>query len=148
MAKLDYNSINFRNKDIDKMAGKFGNGDEPAPMKPKPEAKKTSTSFRDLQTTSSALKSNQNKPAATKSSAYKGLDEKSESELKAASKKMGDRVVKSSEFDKAAYAVRKEVLKGIAMGELTDKEAHEFIKDGGIGSLVAREMDNQKKKKK
>lgn len=27
MAKLDYNSINFKNKDIDKMTGKFGNGD-------------------------------------------------------------------------------------------------------------------------
>lgn len=27
MAKLDYNSINFRNKDIDKMSGRFGNGD-------------------------------------------------------------------------------------------------------------------------
>ena len=32
MKSLDYNSINFRNKDIDKMAGKFNNGD---PMKPK-----------------------------------------------------------------------------------------------------------------
>ena len=32
MAKLDYNSINFKNKDIDKMASKFGNGD---PLKPK-----------------------------------------------------------------------------------------------------------------
>jgi hypothetical protein len=144
MKSLDYNSINFRNKDIDKMAGKFGNGDQPAPMKNQPEPKKTSTSFRNLQTTSSALKSNQNKPAATKSSAYKGLDEKSPSELKAASKKMGDRVVKSSEFDKQAYAVRKGILKGYGA---TDKEAHEFIKDGGIGSLVAREMDNRKKKK-
>lgn len=27
MAKLDYNSINFRNKDIDKFSTKFGNGD-------------------------------------------------------------------------------------------------------------------------
>lgn len=145
MAKLDYNSINFRNKDIDKMAGKFGNGDEPAPMKPKPEAKKTSTSFRDLQTTSSALKSNQNKPAATKSSAYKGLDDMSEAELKAASKKMGDRVVKSSEWDKAGYNLRRFVFDNSGN---TPEESHKMIKQGGIGSNVAREMDNQKKKKK
>jgi hypothetical protein len=29
MAKMDYNSINFRNSAIDKMNGKFGKGDEP-----------------------------------------------------------------------------------------------------------------------
>jgi len=34
MGKLDYNSINFKNKDIDKMKGKFGNGD-PLSERPK-----------------------------------------------------------------------------------------------------------------
>jgi len=27
MAKMDYNAINFRNKDVDKFSSKFGNGD-------------------------------------------------------------------------------------------------------------------------
>jgi hypothetical protein len=38
MAKLDYNSINFRNKDIDRMAGKFGNGDPIKNLSEKPKA--------------------------------------------------------------------------------------------------------------
>jgi len=112
MAKLDYNSINFRNKDIDRMAGKFGNGDpvksttatseNNSVLKSNATPKTTSTSFRDLQNTSSALKKNANKPAAQKSSAYKGLDEKSKAELKASSKNMGDIVAKPSQADSLA----------------------------------------------
>lgn len=145
MAKLDYNSINFRNKDIDKMAGKFGNGDpvksttatseNNSVLKSSATPKKTSTSFRDLQNTSSALKKNANKPAAQKSSAYKGLDERSESELKASSKKMGDRVVKPSKADSLAYDFRVAALQELGA---TKEDAINQIKEGGFGSNVAR----------
>jgi hypothetical protein len=102
----------------------------------KQEPKKTSTSFRDLQNTSSALKKNQNKPAAQKSSAYRGLDERSKADLKASSKKMGDRVVKPSAIDKAGYNLRMGLYtKGFNMSEADSKKE---IRGGGLGSNVAR----------
>jgi hypothetical protein len=97
--------------------------------------KKTTTSYKSLQNTSSALKKNANKPVAKKSSSYRGLDERSKADLKASSKKMGDRVAKPSSFDKAAYDFRVGSLQGFGA---TKEEAINYIKQGGLGSNVAR----------
>jgi len=109
----------------------------------KQEPKKTSTSYKSLQNTSSALKKNQNKPAATKSSAYRGLDERSKSDLKASSKKMDAGRPKPTEWDKAGYNFRRFVFDNAGN---TPEQSHKMIKQGGIGSNVAREMDKKKRK--
>lgn len=101
----------------------------------KQEPKKTSTSYKSLQNTSSALKKNQNKPAATKSSAYRGLDERSKSDLKASSKKMDAGRPQPTSFDRAGFYLRKNALKSMGMKEA---EAKNEIKKGGVGSNVAR----------